>query len=84
LIGAILAGTPKLAGALCRGRSELWDSDDLADIDDAIAICHQCPALEACAEWSAGLKHNEANGTLAGEFREWISHPSQARKEIPA
>jgi hypothetical protein len=76
LFGQILRGTPKLDGALCRGRSQLFDSDDPLDVDDATAICHQCPALQACAEWAATQRHDKLSGVIAGELREWCQHPS--------
>lgn len=34
--------------ARCRGRSALWDSNDLYDHQEAAAECAICPALDAC------------------------------------
>lgn len=79
-IAAIVAGTPKLPGALCRQHPALFDGEDQESADRAAAICQHCPAIEQCAAWAGGLKHNQAHGILAGEHRVWVSHPSVARK----
>ncbi|WP_459966435.1 WhiB family transcriptional regulator [Mycobacterium sp. MUNTM1] len=80
LVGAILRGVPSLPGALCRQRPELFDSDDGETASRAVAICRRCPALQPCGAWAGALRHNEARGVLAGERREWVSHPSTIRK----
>lgn len=81
-IAAIVRGTPKLPGALCRGHSDTFDGDDEETAEHAAAICRRCPALQPCSEWSGTLPHNQAAGVLAGQYREWVSHPSvQKRRE---
>jgi hypothetical protein len=74
---AIVRDVPKLDGALCKNKSELFDDEDSAA--NAIALCHQCPAFAECAQWSAQLKCSEKSGVLAGEYHQWISHKSQAK-----
>jgi hypothetical protein len=81
LLGNILRGVPRLPGALCRGQHHLFDSDLPADVADAAALCNRCPALQACAEWSSGLKHNQANGVIAAEYRQWCQHPSDLKRK---
>lgn len=81
LVGAVLRGVPSLNGALCRNSDpRLFDGDDDETAERAAAICRRCPALRECGDWAAALRHNEANGVLAGQRREWVSHPSEARK----
>lgn len=81
LCAAILRGTPKLPGALCRRRAELFDGDDDQDAREAAELCGRCPARMPCGAWADTLRHNEAHGVLAGEHREWISHPSLRREK---
>ena len=79
-VAAILRGVPRLDGALCRDRNpEVFDVGTDEDAERAAAVCRRCPALQACGAWAAGLKHNEANGVLAGQLRVWVSHPSERR-----
>lgn len=83
-LAAILRGTPKLAGALCRQRPDLFDGDDEEDAYQAAEICRGCPALHACAAWADTLRHNESHGVSAGRLRVWVSHPSEARENRKA
>lgn len=83
LTAAILSGVPKLSGALCRRRPGLFDANDEVTADHAAAICRRCPALQACGEWAAGLRHNQSNGVIAGQLRPWVSHPSELQKRQP-
>lgn len=76
---AVLRGTPRLPGALCTGRSELFDGDTDDTADRAAQLCRRCPARAPCSDWADTLAHNQANGVLAGQHRQWVSHPSQAR-----
>ncbi|WP_205874445.1 WhiB family transcriptional regulator [Mycobacterium camsae] len=75
LTAAVLSGVPKLPGALCAGRSELFDGDT----DDATAraaeLCRRCPARDPCGAWAETLAHNRAHGVLAGQRREWGQPP---------
>jgi WhiB family transcriptional regulator, redox-sensing transcriptional regulator len=79
LTAAILRGTPRLPDALCRGRVELFDADDEETASRAAAVCRRCPARQPCSAWANGLAHNQINGVIAGQFRQWVSHPSEIR-----
>ncbi|CAM4228507.1 hypothetical protein MB901379_03588 [Mycobacterium basiliense] len=79
LVAAILQGTPRLPGALCRQRAELFDGDDAEATCRAQQLCRRCPEREPCGAWAATLRHNQANGVLAGQIRQWVSHPSEIR-----
>jgi len=65
--------TPRLDGAACRGRPELFDLDAnaaAADLDRAKAICDTvCPAQPACTAWVASTPpHLRPAGVVAGEL----------------
>lgn len=53
---AALGGVPRLEGARCLGRWEIFDLRDLDDPDRAeieaaaLAICSSCPARRQCAD----------------------------------
>ncbi|WCS20123.1 WhiB family transcriptional regulator [Mycobacterium marinum] len=79
LTAAVLAGVPKLPGALCTGHAELFDGDTDEAVRRAAQLCHRCPARAPCSEWADTLPHNRAHGVLAGRYREWVSHPSQLK-----
>ncbi|MBZ4558588.1 hypothetical protein GBO17_14245 [Mycobacterium avium subsp. hominissuis] len=81
LIGSILRGVPSLPGALCRNADPtLFDGDDDETAERAAAICRRCPALEECGDSADNMRHSQINGVVAGQFRQWVSHPSQARQ----
>jgi hypothetical protein len=82
LTAATVRGTPKLPGALCRQRPELFDGDDEETARLAAAICQRCPAFEPCRAWATTLRHNQRNGVLAGQHQPWVSHPSELRNRI--
>lgn len=56
----VLSGVPRLDGALCIGRADLFDPkaehEDRLTVaerhDRARAVCAGCPALDACTEWA--------------------------------
>ncbi|MGH3777296.1 MAG: hypothetical protein ACRDRR_16470 [Pseudonocardiaceae bacterium] len=55
LVGLILRGTPHLPGAVCRGRSGLFDEVAWEDAAlraerrrEAAALCRSCPTRPAC------------------------------------
>jgi WhiB family redox-sensing transcriptional regulator len=55
---AALSGVPRLDGARCEGRPELFDLDDRSDpelIERAAHMCNACPVLRACAAWLDSL-----------------------------
>lgn len=71
LAAAILRGQPKLPGALCRGRAELFDGASAEDRAAAAAVCKRCPARRDCvvfrqrtADW-----RERPIGVLGGRFR---------------
>jgi hypothetical protein len=72
-MAAALANAPDLHGAACVGRARLFDIDGshARDYTEAIAICHQCPALIACGQWLDSLgprsRHRPA-GVVAGRL----------------
>ncbi|MGK2852644.1 MAG: hypothetical protein ACSLE3_00835 [Microbacteriaceae bacterium] len=53
LLALVLHRVPALPEALCRGRSELFDSDDPADVAEAVSRCQCCLELGACRDWGA-------------------------------
>jgi hypothetical protein len=58
LLARILAGTPKLDGALCRDRPALFDGQSTEDINSAIELCRSaCPCLQTCAAWANTTPH---------------------------
>uniref|UniRef100_A1UIX4 4Fe-4S Wbl-type domain-containing protein n=1 Tax=Mycobacterium sp. (strain KMS) TaxID=189918 RepID=A1UIX4_MYCSK len=72
LCAAILRRAPKLEGAKCAGRAELFEGDgpDGERTRTAIALCRQCPALTACASWADGLSPvRRPRGVLAASYR---------------
>ena len=78
LFGA-LGDTPHLPDAACRGRHQLFDSDEPEDITDAIRICHQCPELFACKAWADQLPFKALSGVVGGRYREWAPSRSLLR-----
>lgn len=66
---------PPLAGAHCRGRSDLFDLAEAgADHDDvayaeqaAIRLCDSCPVLDRCSAWFDALTPSRRPlGVIAG------------------
>jgi hypothetical protein len=72
LLRDITNGVPALRGALCKANPDLFDIADGHDrrsIDRAAAICAQCGAFEACADWVDGLpKSLRPSGVVAMRF----------------
>lgn len=68
---AALGYPPRLAGAACVGRHQLFDAtgDDPASRhrqEQAIALCRQCPVLLPCTRWLDSLPpHQRPLGTVA-------------------
>jgi hypothetical protein len=65
-----LGAIPRLSGARCRGRSDIFDEYDDPDIIEyAVNRCHGCPALAACSEWLDGLpRRQRPTGVIAGQL----------------
>ncbi|MGF2946850.1 hypothetical protein [Mycobacterium sp. Lab-001] len=85
LMASMLAGAPKLSDAGCRGRFDLFDDrrgdEDAEDAavrhQQAVQLCHACPALDACTAWTARLRgRHRPGGVIAGE----VPKPSPERK----
>ncbi|WP_235718330.1 hypothetical protein [Mycolicibacterium goodii] len=70
LLIAVLKGAPRLAGARCVGRPELFDPaapderpEDAADRHEAaVHLCRACPALAACRSWHDSLRPSQRPG----------------------
>lgn len=79
---AELAATPRLDGALCRGKADIWDMppsptrdpdpDDTAErLAFALNACQRCPALSRCRAWVSGLRPSQRPaGVVAGQLCE--------------
>ncbi|MGF2945835.1 hypothetical protein [Mycobacterium sp. Lab-001] len=89
LLASVLAGAPKLSDAECRGRFDLFDDrrgdEDAEDAEtrhqQAVQLCHACPALDACTAWTARLRgRHRPGGVIAGQ----LPKPSRPRKEKTA
>nr|WP_240930845.1 transcriptional regulator [Rhodococcus sp. B10] len=68
----ILTNQPRLSGAACVGRSEVFDPAETGeDPDDvryrhevAASICRTCPALNSCRDWA---ETERASGSVIAE-----------------
>lgn len=86
LLAEILTGSPRLDGAACVGSESLFDpkapDEDAADAtyrhEAAEALCHRCPAFEACREWADTQPASRA--VLAGRTPD-SRHPGRPRKD---
>lgn len=84
-----LAAAPRLDGALCRGKADIWDMppsssrdpdpDDTAQrIAFAIGACQRCPALSRCRAWVSGLRPSQRPaGVVAGQLCEPGTDPRE-------
>lgn len=70
LLAKVLRNTPSLPGSLCLDDPRLFDGDNDGDTAEAIAVCHRCPAFDACAEWAARRRRWRLQGVVAG-----VRHP---------
>jgi hypothetical protein len=66
LLCRIPAGTPRLPGALCVGRSQLFDGLSSEDIATAKALCARCSSLQHCAAWVDAQPRDKLAGVIAG------------------
>lgn len=92
LLGA-LTGAPRLPGARCAGRHELFDPietgedpDDAQErIDAAKYVCRSCPALTDCHAWVLSLpRSRRPPGTTGGVYRDHPSDNKTKRKDTAA
>ena len=66
----VLRDTPLMPNALCRNRSDLFDSDDFDDIAAAKSLCRTCTELRSCRAWVASLRpQHRPGGVTAGRWR---------------
>lgn len=76
-IRPILRG-PRLTGAACIGRGNLWDDtihgesaeDRAARHDAASRICARCPAARECADLARQLSAEHRQGVWAGHIHQ--------------
>ena len=67
---AIVRATPPLPGARCAGQPELFDGRTEADRETAIRLCHGCPALWPCRDWTrTAASRDVPRGVVAGRWR---------------
>jgi hypothetical protein len=75
-IAAIVQGTPRLPGALCRHQPMLFDGADEETARQAAELCNRCPAHTRCAAWASTLPDNKVTGVIAGRRYTFATHPS--------
>lgn len=71
LTAAILRGAPRLSGALCRGRAELFDGQTPEDRAAAAELCARCPVRRDCAAFARRTAswRERPVGVIAGRHR---------------
>lgn len=71
LTAAILRGAPKLSGALCRGRAELFDGQTPEARAVAAGVCRRCPARRDCVDFARRTAswRERPVGVIGGRFR---------------
>lgn len=81
LLGAILAGTPRLSDAACRSHVGTFDRAADGDRDaarEAVEICRRCPVLDTCAKWIAD---NHPQRPPPGVWGARFQPPTRSRKK---
>jgi hypothetical protein len=70
LLDTLTHGIPDLRGAACRGHPELFDVDRHDPrIEEAKALCADCPVLRDCRAWLASLpRSRQPSGIVAGRY----------------
>ncbi|MCX2965600.1 WhiB family transcriptional regulator [Gordonia aquimaris] len=76
LLSALLAGTPKLDGARCIERPDLFDPRDRGEPlkaararhQQAAALCDSCPSVALCRAWAA-TQPRELHRAVVGGIR---------------
>ncbi len=56
LLTEVLRGAPRLDGALCTGKRGHFieaETGNRVRVQECIALCRRCPALEACQRWAS-------------------------------
>jgi hypothetical protein len=78
-----LAQTPRLPDAACRGQWELFDTAAggrslprtkvIQARRDALELCHDCPALQACRDYIDNIQpYLRPRGVVAGRLDAWL------------
>ena len=80
LLAAVLERTPALPEAACRSKPHIFDGDQDDDHTEAINLCRQCPARQACERWAASVPPGFVTGVVAGVYR---PAPHTGRKHAP-
>lgn len=72
LLEKILTGVPKLDGARCVGKPELFDVaslDRVADAAEALALCESCAAIDTCGRYAdSQSRRRRLRGVIAGRW----------------
>lgn len=88
---AVIGAAPALPGARCRGRSHLFDGgpageDDeirAARIEQALGVCHRCPALTDCRRWHDALPVSRRPvGVVAGRVNTTADRGQPPRRVV--
>jgi hypothetical protein len=73
LLEALAGSTPRLPGAACRGRYELFDTAAgqfgyrmFQARAEALAVCAGCPVLRECRQWLDSQPPGRVRGVCAG------------------
>lgn len=75
---------PRLPGAACVGRHQLFDGDDTEHHAAAVQICQHCPALQPCRDWFDALRPSQKPaGVTAGIVHEPPKRRGRPRKQAP-
>jgi hypothetical protein len=77
LLEKVLAGVPKLEGARCVGKPELFDVstlDEAAQAAEALTLCESCPAIEQCSRWADSQPRRRLHGVIAAR---WYLRPEK-------
>lgn len=77
LLGEVLRDAPRLPGAKCIGRADLFDprepNTDPETVEyaqnAALRLCRSCPALASCSQWFDSLPpRHRPLGVIAGRL----------------
>lgn len=77
-----LAGIPRLPGAACRGRAEMFDQFvDPEVVEYCLLRCESCGAKPECERWYLGLPQSQRpHGVVAGRVHKPRAHHHKNRK----
>lgn len=66
-LAELAAGIPALPRAACRGRADLFTSEQPDDISQAVEVCTSCAELARCRAWAADQPRRALLGIVGGE-----------------